>query len=56
LREKALHHPSSGTRWQLSALFSLVQELSPYYDPATDQLDGKSDTKVVREHEVNVHL
>ncbi|KAJ7923015.1 hypothetical protein B0H13DRAFT_1603054 [Mycena leptocephala] len=47
LREKALHHPSSGTRWQLSALFSLVQELSPYYDPATDQLDVNEAVKLI---------
>ncbi|KAJ6604152.1 hypothetical protein DFH09DRAFT_1121786 [Mycena vulgaris] len=47
LREKALHLPSSGVRWQLSALFSLVQELSPHYDPATDQLDAIEAVKLI---------
>ncbi|KAJ7693549.1 hypothetical protein B0H17DRAFT_1159371 [Mycena rosella] len=47
LREKALHHPSSGARWQLSALFSLVQELGPHYDPATDKLDATEATRLI---------
>ncbi|CAK5264654.1 unnamed protein product [Mycena citricolor] len=28
LREKMMHHPASGARWQLAVLFSLVQELA----------------------------
>lgn len=47
LREKALHHPSSGARWQLATLFSLVRELSCHYDPATDQLDAASAIKLI---------
>ncbi|KAK7064653.1 tRNA nucleotidyltransferase [Favolaschia claudopus] len=47
LREKALHHPSSDTRWQLSALFSLVRELSPHYDLATNQLDSPQATRII---------
>ncbi|KAJ7456510.1 hypothetical protein FB451DRAFT_1407208 [Mycena latifolia] len=47
LREKALHHPSSGTRWQLSTLFSLLQELSAHYDPATDQFDATKAAKLI---------
>ncbi|KAJ7022043.1 hypothetical protein C8F04DRAFT_1312077 [Mycena alexandri] len=47
LRQKALHHPSSGARWQLAALFSLVQELSPHYDPTTNQLDVAEAVKLI---------
>ncbi|KAJ7748539.1 hypothetical protein DFH07DRAFT_830133 [Mycena maculata] len=47
LREKAFHHPSSGAQWRLSVLFSLVQELSPLYDPATDQIDAAEATKLI---------
>ncbi|KAJ7225993.1 hypothetical protein GGX14DRAFT_642289, partial [Mycena pura] len=47
LREKALHHPSSGTRWQLATLFSLVQELVPHYDAETDRLDTTNAAQVI---------
>ncbi|KAJ7139600.1 hypothetical protein C8R44DRAFT_764909 [Mycena epipterygia] len=47
LREKALHNPGSDSRWQLAALFSLVQELSPHYDPTTDQIDVTEATKLI---------
>ncbi|KAJ7356826.1 hypothetical protein DFH08DRAFT_850219 [Mycena albidolilacea] len=47
LRGKALHHPSSDARWQLSALFSLVRELSPHYDLATAQLDVSEAAKLI---------
>ncbi|KAJ7630487.1 hypothetical protein FB45DRAFT_915676 [Roridomyces roridus] len=47
LREKALHFPSSGVRWQFSLLFSLVHELSALYDPTTDQLDTSEATRLV---------
>ncbi|KAJ7151520.1 hypothetical protein C8R46DRAFT_1166436 [Mycena filopes] len=47
LREKALHHPSSGARWQVAALFSLVQELSAHYDPTTDQLNVAQAAKLI---------
>ncbi|KAJ7604901.1 hypothetical protein DFH06DRAFT_1253682 [Mycena polygramma] len=47
LREKPLHHPSSGAQWQLATLFSLVRELSPHYDPATDQLNVGEAAKLI---------
>ncbi|KAF7340077.1 tRNA nucleotidyltransferase [Mycena venus] len=47
LREKPLHHPSSGTRWQLSTLFSLVRELSLHYDLTTDKLDVPEAVKLI---------
>ncbi|KAJ7785788.1 hypothetical protein B0H16DRAFT_1295113 [Mycena metata] len=47
LRQKALHHPSSGARWQLATLFSLVQELSPHYDPTTNELDVAEAVKLI---------
>ncbi|KAJ6626870.1 hypothetical protein B0H10DRAFT_1780327 [Mycena sp. CBHHK59/15] len=47
LREKAIHNPSTGSRWQLSLLFSLIQELFPYYDPAMDKLDVAEVTRIV---------
>ncbi|KAJ7275527.1 hypothetical protein B0H12DRAFT_264735 [Mycena haematopus] len=47
LREKPFNHPSSGTQWQLSALFSLVRELSAHYDLATDQLDVPEAVKLI---------
>ncbi|KAJ7837207.1 hypothetical protein B0H14DRAFT_2792039 [Mycena olivaceomarginata] len=47
LRGKALHHPSSDARWQLSALFSLVRELSPHYELTTDQLDASEAAKLI---------
>ncbi|KAF8213616.1 hypothetical protein K438DRAFT_2009773 [Mycena galopus ATCC 62051] len=47
LREKPFNHPSSGARWQLSALFSLVRELSAHYDLATDRLDVSETVKLI---------
>ncbi|KAJ7124812.1 hypothetical protein C8R43DRAFT_1147023 [Mycena crocata] len=54
LREKAFHLPSSGARWQLSTLFSLVHELSPYYDFTTDQLNAAEATKLIELYNVFV--
>ncbi|KAJ6519339.1 hypothetical protein C8R45DRAFT_808031 [Mycena sanguinolenta] len=47
LREKPLHYPSSGTRWQLAALFSLIRELSAHHDLATGQLDVPEAVKLI---------
>jgi len=40
LRNKAIHVPNSGIRWPEAALFSLVVEISQYYDVANDSLNG----------------
>jgi hypothetical protein len=42
LRDKSVHNPNTGSHWASSILFSLVQELVPFYDVANDTLDGKA--------------
>lgn len=43
-----MHNPNTGSHWTTSILFSLIQELIPLYDVATDKLDGTITTKSIR--------
>ncbi len=40
MREKSVHNPNTGSFWASSFLFSLVQELVPFWDPIKGGLDG----------------
>lgn len=45
LRDKFVHNPNTGSHWTTSILFSLVQELTPFYDAEKDQLNGMTNIK-----------
>lgn len=44
LREKAVHNPHTGSFWATSVLFSLVQELTAFWDASRKALDVASAT------------
>ncbi|KAF9458754.1 hypothetical protein BDZ94DRAFT_1269959 [Collybia nuda] len=47
LREKVIHNHNTGSHWTTSLLFSLVQELVPYYDSLNDKLDTSKAASII---------
>ncbi len=40
LREKSVHNPNTGSHWTSSLLFAMLRELSPLYNPVSDEFHG----------------
>ncbi|KZP15234.1 hypothetical protein FIBSPDRAFT_750637 [Athelia psychrophila] len=48
LRDKFVHNPNTGSHWTTSILFSLVQELTPFYDAEKDQLNVEEASVIIQ--------
>ncbi|RDB28981.1 CCA tRNA nucleotidyltransferase, mitochondrial [Hypsizygus marmoreus] len=47
LRDKAIHHAVTGSHWTTSLLFSLIQQMAPLYDVASDKLDVDAASQLI---------
>ncbi|KZV95619.1 hypothetical protein EXIGLDRAFT_610365 [Exidia glandulosa HHB12029] len=47
LRQKCIHNPTTGTSWQASVLFSLIQELVRCYDVQKNELDASKASPII---------
>ncbi|KDR85265.1 hypothetical protein GALMADRAFT_234024 [Galerina marginata CBS 339.88] len=47
LRNRLVHNLNTGNHWAMSLLFSLVTDLTPFYDTSNDSLDEVSASKII---------
>ncbi|KAF9040369.1 hypothetical protein BDZ89DRAFT_1060461 [Hymenopellis radicata] len=54
LREKSVHNPITGSHWTSSLLFSMLRELSPLYNPVSDEFDAEEAARIIQCYSVFV--